>query len=219
MKNYSEAFKHPESFIIDIIIDQEQKKLYVKFGNGGTLEYPLTREELERFMGILSKQYAEVSKDNQKVVKEKYNCRVPLVTSFLFGIGGIITSMLLKNPEIMNIASAWLIVTGTYGGINGIARNRSLDDIKTRMEFINKKIELIEAAEVDSNIVKNTSQPTMRVLAEQQSLKSKDLIGDEFNILFTDKAKLKDLKEWLLKYKMIQGLEKPIEVKRRIREK
>jgi len=219
MKDYSEAFKHAESFINDIVIDKEQEKLFVKFSNGKVFDYPLNRENLDRFMSILNKQYDEVSKDNQKVVKEKYNCSVPLAASFFLGIGGIIASALLKNPSIMNVASAWLIITSTYGGINSILRNRSLEDIKTRMEFINKKQELIEAAKEDLNITKELSFQTAVSLTEQQSLKSKGLVDDEYNILFVDKAKLKDLKEWLLNYKISEGLIAPVEVKKHIRKK
>ena len=219
MKDYSEVFKHPESYITSININQKQGLIFVKFSNGRIFDYPLTQENLEKYMNILNRQYTEINKDNQKIIKEKYNDGPILPGSILVGLIGFIASTVAKNPALSNVFLSWFIIFTAYGSINSIIKNINIKNIKTRMDFINKKEELVEVAEEDLNIMKNTSNETVTILKEQKSLKNADLIDDEYNILFVDKAKLKDLKEWLINYEIAKGLSEPVEVKKRTRRK
>ena len=71
MKDYSEKFKEPQSFIKKITIDKDNNEIKVTYSKGTTLRYPLTEENIDLFYQRLARQYSVTDQNVNHVVKNK----------------------------------------------------------------------------------------------------------------------------------------------------
>jgi len=206
MKDYSKFFKYPEVFVTNI--ESNNKSIKLTLRNDDVVEYPLTRENINKFYNRLQEQYIKVVNHMNKVSNNRKTFPLILLTLIL-----AITSYFGYSYQYETLATIL-----TFGGVVSLAgactneliiKPNNKEKLSVYKDFLEHMDEFSKAIEKDSNIL-SVSKDTSKVLEQEKKLQSEGLIDDSININFMDKAKLEDLKLMSKRLKIYQELNLPV---------
>ncbi len=219
MKDYSQFFRNPESFIVGCSVDTKNDKIKANFSkkSGNTeFEYPLDRKRVSRFHSRLTNQYKKLINNKQFFLKSKKRKanklrKALLITVLALGLGSGLFGFL--GFEILQL-SALVSTTAATGLliINELSRYFEKQDLDLYQEFMQRNKELEEASKEDDNILASVrSKVTTDALEEQKVLQEKGLVDNVFNTFFMDRAIPNDLRHMLDALDIYCGLKHDVE--------
>lgn len=216
MKDYSEKFKEPQSFIKKITIDKELNEIEVTYSKGTTLRYPLTKENIDLFYQRLKSQYLIANEHVDHIVKNKITLVSVILMLVSFIIGIIVQDVSLDAMIIKKITTATfglLSLNGIVVCLNEISKKKQKDKIKLVNDFVTNNQTLKDAVTEEKNILEDLSISQTRIIeTESATLSECGLDSYEYNVNWVDNlslASLKQIKERLLIH---QGLQQPVDL-------
>ena len=219
MKDYSEKFKEPQSYITYIDIDQKKQLIYITFSNGEIFNYPLTKENISKFYKRLAEQYILAGENCKKVVNNKIT---PIFT--ILAILTAIISIILLNgiiPEInISVETISPFLLGAIG-LDGIVigfneafiKKNDRQKITIASNLLKSNTTLKECIEKEENILNGLDKDAIaKIKTETQSLVKYDLEPYQYTVNWIDKLDLSTLEQIQRRLKIYQGLQKSVEL-------
>lgn len=216
MKDYSEKFKEPQSFIKKITIDKDNNEIKVTYSKGTTLRYPLTEENIDLFYQRLARQYSVADQNVNHVVKNKITLVSVMLMLASLIIGIIIQDASLDAMIIEKITTATfglLSLNGIIICINEMSKKKQKDKIKLVNDFVTNNQTLKDAISEEKNILDDLSISQTRIIeTESATLSECGLDSYEYNVNWVDNLSLASLKQIKQRLLIHQGLQQPVDL-------
>lgn len=216
MKDYSEKFKEPQSFIKKITIDKDNDEIKVTYSKGTTLRYPLTEENIDLFYQRLARQYSVADQNVNHVVKNKITLVSVMLMLASLIIGIIIQDASLDAMIIEKITTATfglLSLNGIIICINEMSKKKQKDKIKLVNDFVTNNQTLKDAISEEKNILDDLSISQTRIIeTESATLGECGLDLYEYNVNWVDNLSLASLKQIKQRLLIYQGLKQPVDL-------
>ena len=216
MKDYSDKFKEPQSFIKKITIDKDNNEIEVTYSKGTTLRYPLTEENIDSFYKRLARQYSVANKNVDHIVKNKITLVSVMLMIVSIIIGIIIQDASLDAMIIEKITTATFGLSSLNGIIiclNEISKKKQKDKIKLVNDFVTNNQTLKDAVTEEKNILEDLSISQTRIIeTESATLSECGLDSYEYNVNWVDNLSLASLKQIKQRLLIHQGLKQPVDL-------
>ena len=220
MKDYSQFFKNPESFITECNIDEENEVISTTFSrksDNAEFIYPLEKGRLTKLHNKLTNQYQKLIENKNLFFKSKrrrVNKIRKILLSAVIALGVSTTAAIIFNLGALAIILTFLSLSSLTALIcNELNAHDEVESFKVYEEYLEKTKDLEQTVPQEENILGHIKNPeTLYALEKQNSLYEKGFTDNVFNTFFMDEANVEDLKRILTNLKVYQGLQANTEI-------